>query len=347
MLKTIEWKNNQLVMVDQRKLPHQLELIVCRDYQDVVNAIKVMAVRGAPAIGTAAAFGMALAALNINAENISDYIKELEKVKNELASTRPTAVNLFWALEKVWEVVKNIGGSKIELQRNILAKAEQIAEQDIKTNLLIGENGVKLFDNGDVILTHCNAGSLATVYYGTALGVIRSVFKRKENIRVVANETRPVLQGARITAWELKYDRIPVTLICDSTAGFLMAQGKISKVIVGADRIAANGDVANKIGTYSLSVLAKEHKIPFYVAAPCSTIDFSIKSKKDIPIEERNPSEVTTIMGKSIAPAGIDVYNPAFDLTPNSNITALITEEGIVKPPFFANLKKIKKNILK
>ncbi len=344
MRRTIEWKENKVIMIDQRKLPHNLEIITCKNHHEVADAIKKMAIRGAPAIGAAAAYGMALAAININSDNMSEFLQELEKASNELSLTRPTAVNLFWAIKEIWSIIEREKYSVSEIRANILLKAEQIAQQDIQTNYMIGNNGVELFDDGDNILTHCNAGSLATVFYGTALGVIRSVFKKKVNIKVFADETRPVLQGARLTAWELKSEKIPITLICDSVAGFLMFEKKINKVIVGADRIASNGDVANKIGTYSLSVLAKEHKIPFYVAAPISTIDFSIKRGNEIPIEERDKEEVTNIMGQSIAPIGIDVYNPAFDVTPNKNVSAIITEKGIIKPPFLTNLKKVNKN---
>ncbi len=344
MRRTIEWKENKVIMIDQRKLPHNLEIITCNNHHEVADAIKKMAIRGAPAIGAAAAYGMALAAININSDNMSEFLQELEKASNELSLTRPTAVNLFWAIKEIWSIIEKEECSVSEIRANILLKAEEIAQLDIQTNYLIGNNGVALFDDGDNILTHCNAGSLATVFYGTALGVIRSVFENKNNIRVFADETRPVLQGARLTAWELKSEKIPITLICDSAAGFLMFTKKINKVIVGADRITSNGDVANKIGTYSLSVLAKENKIPFYVAAPFSTIDFSIKRGNEIPIEERDTEEVTNIMGHSIAPIGIDVYNPAFDVTPNKNISAIITEKGIIKPPFLTNLKKVNKN---
>ncbi len=340
--KSIEWKDNKVLIIDQRKLPHKYEILSCSTPQEVIKAIKSMAVRGAPVIGVAAAYGMALAANNIKTKNKSDFINKLRKVKIELSNSRPTAVNLFWALEEIWNIVAYSNDSSIDtLREKILLKAENLAEQDIKTNHLIGKNGLKLFHDGDSILTHCNAGSLATVFYGTALGVIRAVFKKRKNIEVYINETRPVLQGARLTAWELKSDGIPATLICDSVAGFLMYQKRINKVIVGADRIAANGDIANKIGTYSISVLAKTHKIPFYVAVPTSTIDFNIKSGKDIPIEERDSLEVTHIMGKKIAPDNIQVYNPAFDITPNENITAIITEYGILEPPYDKTLTTI------
>jgi len=341
--KTIEWKDNRVLMIDQRKLPNEFEIISCKDYHEVANAIKGLAIRGAPAIGAAAAYGMALAAFNIKTNNMKDFLQELEKAGKELSMTRPTAVNLFWALNRVKKISDVKTNSVEELRNNILAEAKKIAEQDIEINYMIGHHGVELFDEGDNILTHCNAGSLATVYYGTALGVVRSVYNKKKNIKVFIDETRPVLQGARLTAWELFSEKIPATLICDSTAGFLMSQKKIDKVVVGADRISANGDVANKIGTYSISVLAKEYNIPFYIAAPFSTIDFSIKEGAEIPIEERDKDEVINIMGQTIAPAGIDVYNPAFDVTPCKNISAIITEKGIVRPPFLLNLRRVSK----
>jgi methylthioribose-1-phosphate isomerase len=340
MRKTIEWKQNKVLMIDQRKLPHKLEIMSCKNYHEVANAIRGLAIRGAPAIGAAAAYGMALAAINIDTDNMEEFLKELEKARQELSMTRPTAVNLFWALNEINKISKRKANSVEELKNNILFEAEKIAKQDIEINYQIGNNGVELFNDNDNILTHCNAGSLATVYYGTALGVIRSVYKKRKNIRVFVDETRPVLQGARLTAWELLTEKIPATLICDSVAGFLMSQNKINKVVVGADRISANGDVANKIGTYTISVLAKEHNVPFYVAAPFSTIDFSIKEGTEIPIEERDKNEVTNIMGQTIAPAGIDVFNPAFDVTPWRNITAIITEKGIIRPPFLLNLKR-------
>lgn len=337
--RTIKWEDNKVVMVDQRKLPERLEMLTCISHYEVIDAIKSMAIRGAPAIGVAAAYGMALAANNIKVKSKAEFCSKLAVVKDELAHSRPTAVNLFWALDEIWKVITSSKSSVDELKERILSKANSLAEQDIKTNLSIGENGVRLFEDGDIILTHCNAGSLATVFYGTAIGVIRSVFQKKRNIKVFVDETRPVLQGARLTAWELKYDKIPFTLICDSVAGFLMYQKKITKIVVGADRIVTNGDTVNKIGTYSLSVLAKVHNIPFYVAAPTSTIDFNLKKGEDIPIEERSPEEVTTIMDKRIAPCHIAVYNPAFDITPNYNITAIITENGILEPPYEKTLK--------
>ena len=298
-------------------------------------------IRGANVISVPEDYVMVVDARNSTQKNSVQFRRELEKAKIELLQTRPTAINLFWALKEIWSIVEKKKYSITELKEKILFKAEQIAENDIQINHMIGENGTALFNEGDSILTHCNAGSLATVSYGTALGVIRSVFKVKKNIRVFANESRPVLQDSRLTVWELQYENIPTTLICDSAAGFLMSRGKINKVIVGADRITANGDFANKIGTYSISVLAKEHQIPFFVAAPISTIDFSIQKGSEIPIEERNHTEVTTILGKSISPKDIDVYNPAFDVTPKQNVSAFITEKGVIFPPFVTNLKKL------
>lgn len=341
MKKTVEWKENQLQLIDQRELPHHFNLLYCKNHHEVADAIRQMAVRGAPAIGAAAAYGMALAARNIASDSRSQFIRELKKAEEELSHTRPTAVNLFWALKEIWHIIENSKEPIEQLREKILIKANQIAQEDIEINHRIGNNGADLFDDGDGILTHCNAGSLATVCYGTALGVIRSVFKQKKKIKVFADETRPVLQGARLTAWELQSENIPVSLICDSAAGFLMYRKKINKVIVGADRIAANGDVANKIGTYSISVLAKYHHIPFYIAAPVTTIDLSAKSGKNIPIEERSAFEVTTIMGQRVAPEDIEVFNPAFDITPFKNITAIITEKGIARPPYEASLRRI------
>lgn len=342
MRRTIEWKNNQLYLIDQRQLPRKVKMIICKDYLQVVDSIRDLAVRGAPAIGAAAAFGMVLAANHIQEDKIDSILIQLNKAKKDLLMTRPTAVNLNWALTEIWKVIQESKASKIEgLRKAILKRANEISDQDIKTNYQISENGLPLFKDGDQILTHCNTGSLATVYYGTALGVIRSVYRERKAIQVFVDETRPVLQGARLTAWELKEENIPFTLICDSTAGFLMSKNMIHKVIVGADRIAMNGDTANKIGTYSLSVLSKAHQIPFYVAAPISTIDRSIKDGSFIHIEERKGDEVTKIAGKYIAPEGINVYNPAFDVTPHENITAMITEKGIVYPPFKKNIEKI------
>lgn len=339
-MKTIEWKDGKVFLIDQRKLPLKYEIINCSTYQEVAEAIKKMKIRGAPAIGVAAAFGMTLAAYSSKAATYGEFIQDMEKAKNCLALTRPTAVNLFWALRRMMNLInikENI--DLFKLKDIILQEAENIAREDIEINKAMGRYGATLIKDGDNILTHCNTGALATVDHGTALGVIRTAFKEGKKIHVYVGETRPLLQGARLTTWELTQEKIPFTLITDNMAGFLMYQKKVNLIIVGADRIARNGDVVNKIGTYSLSVLARENKVPFYIAAPISTIDVSIGSGKEIPIEERDPKEVTQILGKQIAPAGVKVFNPAFDLTPHSYVEAIITEKGIIRKPFEENIK--------
>jgi len=341
-MRTIEWKEGTVFLIDQRKLPLEYKIINCSTYQEVAEAIKKMKIRGAPAIGVAAAFGLALAAYSSKADGYEKFNLDMQKAKTFLALTRPTAVNLFWALGRIMNMInlkKDIDLCK--LRDIILQEAKNIAREDMEINKAIGKYGVSLIKDGDNIITHCNAGALATVDHGTALGVIRTAFKEGKKIHVYVDETRPVLQGARLTAWELMQEKIPFTLIADSVAGFLMSQKKINLVIVGADRIARNGDLVNKIGTYSLSVLARENKIPFYVAAPISTIDVSLRSGKEIPIEERDPKEVTHILGKQIAPTGIKAFNPAFDLTPNGFVEAIITEKGIIRKPFEENIKLI------
>ena len=341
-MKTIEWKDGMVFIIDQRKLPLKYEIINCSTYQKVAEAIKKMKIRGAPAIGVAAAFGMALAAYSSKAVNYRKFIQDMEKARNCLILTRPTAVNLFWALERMMNLInfkKDV--DLFKLQDIILQEAENIAREDIEINKAMGRYGASLIKDGDNILTHCNAGALATAGYGTALGVIHTAFKEGKRIHVYVDETRPVLQGARLTTWELMQEKIPFTLITDNMAGFLMSQKKVNLILVGADRIARNGDVVNKIGTYSLSVLARENKVPFYIAAPISTIDVSIRSGKEIPIEERDPKEVTQVLGKQIAPAGVKVFNPAFDLTPHGYIEAIITEKGIIRKPFEKNIKLV------
>ena len=341
-MKTIEWKEGKVFLINQKELPLKYEIINCSTYQEVAEAIKKMKIRGAPAIGVAAAFGMALAAYSSKAGTTGEFIKDMKKAKNCLILTRPTAVNLFWALERMMHLINIKKDVDLFMLKNIiLQEAKNIAREDIKINRLIGKNGSSLFKDGDNILTHCNTGALATVDYGTALGVIRTAFREGKKIHVYVDETRPALQGARLTTWELIHEKIPFTLITDNMAGFLMYQKKINVIIVGADRIARNGDVVNKIGTYSLSVLARENKIPFYVAAPISTIDMSLKSGEEIPIEVRDPKEVTHILGKQIAPTGTKVFNPAFDLTPNGYVEAIITEKGIIRKPFEENIKTI------
>jgi len=341
-MKTIEWKDGKVFLIDQRKLPLKYEIINCSTYQEVAEAIKKMKIRGAPAIGVAAAFGIALAAYSSKANTYKKFSLDIEKAKNCIALTRPTAVNLFWALERMMNLInKKKDVDLFTLKDIILQEAKNIAQEDIEVNKAMGKHGSLLIKDGDSILTHCNAGALATVDHGTALGVIRTAFQEGKNIHVYVDETRPVLQGARLTTWELTQGKIPFTLITDNMAGFLMSKKKIDLIIVGADRIARNGDVVNKIGTYSLSVLARENKVPFYVAAPISTIDLSLKSGEGIPIEERDPKEVTHILGKQITPAGVKVFNPAFDLTPNRYIEAIITEKGIIRKPFIKNIKLV------
>lgn len=340
MIKTIEWVNGKVKMIDQTKLPLKEEVLECGDYFEVADAIKNMKIRGAPAIGIAAAFGVVLGVMNSQAQNTKELLQEVEKACQTLSESRSTAVNLFWALKRMKNKATasstlNVLGVKKVLEREAIL----ILEEDADINHKIGKNGTSLIDDGDTILTHCNAGALATAAYGTALGVVRAAVEAGKRVRVFVGETRPLLQGARLTAWELQRDEIPLTLISDNMAGYFMYQGRIDKVLVGADRIAANGDTANKIGTYSLAVLAKEHKIPFYVAAPVSTLDLSISSGKEILIEERPAAEITFIQGVRIAPDGVDVANPAFDVTPNQYISAIITEKGIVWPPFDTGLR--------
>ena len=341
-MKTIEWKNGKVVLIDQRKLPTKFELVECFTCSDVVEAIKKMKIRGAPAIGVAASFGMSLAAFRSDATRFEDFLKDMETAKNSLAASRPTAVNLTWALNRIMNIIciKN----SMDLNRikaSILKEAQNITREDIEINKTIGKYGASFIKDGDNILTHCNAGALATAGFGTALGVIRSAYYDGKKIHVFVDETRPFLQGARLTAWELMLEKIPFTLITDSMAGFIMSKNKIDLIVVGADRIAANGDIANKIGTYSLSILAKENNIPFYIAAPISTIDLNTSTGDEIPIEERSYQEVTHILGHQITPDKVDVLNPAFDVTPQNYITAIITEKGIAYPPYKNSLKNL------
>jgi methylthioribose-1-phosphate isomerase len=334
MVPTVEWKDGAVRLLDQSRLPETIDFLDCRDYQAVADAIRQLKVRGAPAIGVTAALGVALGAQTIDAQDNAGFTESVLKVCDELASTRPTAVNLFWAIERMKRRLESLQNHPVSFIKTALIKESQaILEEDIALCKTMGRHGAELIKDGQTILTHCNAGSLATAGYGTALGVIRAAHGQGKKIKVIADETRPVLQGSRLTAWELMQDQIPVTLITDNMAGSLMRQGKIHLCVVGADRIAANGDVANKIGTYSVAVLANAHNIPFYVAAPYSTIDLRTKSGADIPIEQRNPSEVTTVHGSHpVAPKGVMVYNPAFDVTPAELITAIITERGVFKP---------------
>lgn len=334
MVPTVEWKDGAVRLLDQTKLPLHVEFLECRDYFAVAQAIRELRVRGAPAIGITAAMGVALGAQALVATDFDRFKAELWTICDHLAATRPTAVNLFWAIERMKRVVDRHQGSPIpEIKRALIDEAQAILQEDIRMCRSIGYHGALLIKNDQTILTHCNAGALATGGYGTALGVVRAAWEQGKKIRVIAGETRPVLQGARLTAWELMQDGIPVTLITDNMAGALMKQGKIHVCIVGADRISANGDVANKIGTYSVAVLARAHGIPFYVAAPSSTIDLNTISGDKIPIEERSSEEVRTALGSThLAPPEVEVYNPAFDVTPAGLITGIITERGVVEP---------------
>ena len=353
-IRTIFWESDAVVMIDQKALPLEERYLTCKRYEDVITAIKDLTVRGAPAIGVAAAMGIALGTLQISTTSAENLKTEFYRICDCFSQTRPTARNLFWAIERMKRCFEKALASDMavhspaqedqgafsheKIRQILIAEAIRIGEEDIAINRRMGLNGRSLIKDGDHILTHCNAGALATAGYGTALGVIRAAREEGKNIHVFVDETRPVLQGARLTAWELMKEGIPATLITDSMAGFLMQQGKVNLVITGADRIAANGDTANKIGTYALAVLAKENHIPFYIAAPLSTIDLSIKTGDDIPIEERDSEEVTLFRGVRTAPMGIQVYNPAFDITPNRYITAIITEVRVVRPPFEEHL---------
>ena len=334
MVPTVEWRNGVVRLLDQSRLPEHVEFLDCSDGESVAQAIRELKVRGAPAIGVTAAMGVALGAQSIATTDYDVFAKALLAICDRLAATRPTAVNLFWAIERMKHKLAALKNESIaSIKLSLVKESQAILEEDIALCRAMGRYGADLISTGQTVLTHCNAGALATAGYGTALGVIRAAWEQGKQIQVIADETRPVLQGARLTAWELMQDKIPVTLITDNMAGSLMRQGKIHLCVVGADRIAANGDVANKIGTYSVAVLAKAHGIPFYVAAPYSTIDLKTKSGADIPIEERNPLEVTTIHGSHpIAPQGVTVCNPAFDVTPADLITGIITERGVFKP---------------
>ena len=338
-LKTIEWKDNSVIMIDQTKLPNSLEYVTYTDYNDVATAIRNLVVRGAPAIGVSGAFGLALAALQSSAKEKDQLIQDLETAKKILFETRPTAVNLVWGLEKIMSVTK--GDKTVEqIRGSIIETAKQMARDDIQINMSIGKNGSELFSQNDTIMTHCNAGALATVGYGTALGVIRATKDSGKNIKVIATETRPIQQGSRLTAFELKHDGIDVSLIPDTAVGYTMANGLVNGVIVGADRILRTGHVFNKIGTYQVATMAKQHNIPFYVAAPLSTFDLQSKPD-DVIIEQRKASEVTGIGDTKTAPDGIDVINPAFDMTPPELISGIITENGIAKPPYNESIKKL------
>jgi methylthioribose-1-phosphate isomerase len=336
-VKTIEWKNDRVIMLDQRLLPHREIYRSCRDYVQVADAIRDMVIRGAPAIGVAAAMGVALGALRAPDKS---FDRQFERIVAVLAKTRPTAVNLFWALQRMRAVYSAQRSQGIDAVRHALKQAAlQIFKDDIAANKMIGKFGAPLLRDAKQIMTHCNAGALATAGYGTALGVIRALKESGKQFEVYVNETRPFLQGARLTAWELKKEKIPATLVTDNMVGYLMQQGRVDAVVVGCDRVAANGDVANKIGTYTVAVLAKRHAIPFYVAGPTSSIDIDCPSGKDIPIEQRDAKEVSHIFGKALAPKGMKVFNPAFDVTAQELVTAIITERGVINPPYQQNIR--------
>jgi methylthioribose-1-phosphate isomerase len=339
MIETLRWTAQGVEMIDQTRLPHVEEFVLCRNYKEVADAIQTMIIRGAPAIGVAAAMGVALGAVQAGDEN---FEAEFEEICKTLAATRPTAVNLFWGIERMRRLRQDLAGETLAIVREkLVVEAQAVHAEDIAINKRIGAFGAPLVPDGKTVLTHCNAGALATAGYGTALGVIRAAVEAGKNIDVFADETRPFLQGSRLTVWELQKDGIDTTLITDNMAGHFLRSGRIGCVVVGADRIAANGDVANKIGTYGVAVLAKENGVPFYVAAPISTVDLKTPSGEQIPIEERASSEVTAMFGHKVAPEGTKVKNPAFDVTPNRYVTGIITERGVATAPYVSSLKKL------
>jgi methylthioribose-1-phosphate isomerase len=343
MIRTIEWTDKGVVMLDQRLLPTQEIYNTYTDYRQVADAIRTMVIRGAPAIGVAAAMGVALGVRGSKAKSVEELDPDLENICATLAGTRPTAVNLFWAVERMKMLYRRVREKGVEEVRSALIReAQEMHAEDVRANESMGKLGQELIPGQARILTHCNAGALATAGYGTALGVIRAAVASGKRIEVFADETRPFLQGARLTAWELMKDGIPVTVITDNMAGHMMQKGRIDCVIVGADRIAANGDVANKIGTYSVAVLAKENDIPFYVAAPTSTVDLNVADGSQIPIEERVGAEVRSVQGVAVTPDGASVANPAFDVTPNRYIGAIITERGVARSPYTESLRALK-----
>jgi methylthioribose-1-phosphate isomerase len=339
MQETIQWTPAGVVMIDQTRLPLDEEYVTCRTYEEVAAAIKNMVIRGAPAIGVAAAMGVALGVLHADGGDLDAHV---ERICDTLARTRPTAVNLFWALDRMRKLYSSLRGRPLEeIRERLTVEAQQIRLEDIAINRAIGRHGADLVPDGKTVLTHCNAGALATAGYGTALGVIRAAIESGKKVDVFADETRPFLQGARLTVWELQQDHIPATLITDSMAGHFLKSGRIGCVVVGADRIAANGDVANKIGTYSVAVLAKENNVPFFVAAPISTLDLTLPSGDRIPIEQRPAAEVTHVFGSAVAPDGTPVENPAFDVTPHRYVTAIITERGVARAPYSESLRDL------
>lgn len=342
MIKTLEWTAEGVRFIDQTRLPTEETYVTCRNYEEVARAIRDMIVRGAPAIGVAAAMGIALGVQQSAAKNSAELRSELDRICQVIGQTRPTAVNLFWAIRRMNQKFESVAGRPMDQIKSCLVQeAQQMLVEDIAANEAMGRYGAALMPASGGVLTHCNAGALATCGYGTALGVIRAAVDQGKKLHVFADETRPFLQGARLTAWELMQDGIPTTVIADNMAGAMMRQGRIKAAIVGADRIAANGDVANKIGTYGVAVLAKEHGIPFFVAAPWSTVDMKAATGDDIPIEQRSPREVTHHGGKQMTPDGVQVENPAFDVTPNQYVTAIITERGTARAPYSESLKEL------
>ncbi len=342
MIKTVEWTDSGVRFIDQTKLPTEETYVTCKTYQEVADAIRTMIVRGAPAIGVAAAMGVALGVRDSQAKNLEDLQCELGRISDVIAATRPTAVNLFWGIRRMKNKFDEVSHLPIdEIKEALVAEAQRMLVEDIAANQAMGKHGAVLLPSSGGVLTHCNAGALATCGYGTALGVIRAAVESGKKLHIFADETRPFLQGSRLTAWELMKDGIPTTVISDNMAGAIMRQGKIGAVVVGADRIAANGDVANKIGTYTVAVLAKEHGIPFYVAAPFSTIDLDTPDGAGIPIEQRSPREVTHMAGQQITPDGVGIENPAFDVTPHKYVTAIITERGVLRPPYAESLREL------
>ena len=342
MIQTLEWTDRGVVFIDQTKLPTEETYVTCTTHQQVADVIRNMVVRGAPAIGVAAAMGIALGVKNSRAENGAELKKEFDQICEIIRQTRPTAVNLFWAIRRMQEKFEILRVRPIpQIKQALIEEAQRMHAEDIAANQAMGRHGAELMPASGGVLTHCNAGALATAGYGTALGVIRAAVEQGKKIHVYADETRPFLQGSRLTAWELMKDGIPTTVISDNMAGAMMKQGKIGAIVVGADRIAANGDVANKIGTYTVAVLAKENGIPFYVAAPISTVDLETPDGNGIPIEQRNAREVTHIAGKQMVPDGVEIENPAFDVTPAKYVAAIITERGIARAPYTESLRKL------
>ncbi|MFN2174341.1 MAG: S-methyl-5-thioribose-1-phosphate isomerase [Anaerolineales bacterium] len=349
-MRTIEWnyKNNSIEMIDQRILPGQFEIVEYTDYKEIVYAIQDMVIRGAPAIGAAAAFGMALAAYQSKTSDIDSLRTDLRLAAQKLGDARPTAVNLPWALMRILRIVEQYQGNQADLRERILMEAQKIADEDVEINKRMAKYGASLIDDGDTVIHHCNTGALATVDWGTALGVIRMAYEQGKKIHVLVDETRPRLQGSRLTAWELQRYQIPFDVITDNAAGYFLKSGQVQKVVFGADRVASNGDVANKIGTYMLALAAHENQVPAYSVVPTSTIDLSLKHGGQIPIEERDPGEVLNLekKGRPMSPEGITARNPAFDVTPNQLITAIVTENGIVRPPYLENLARAVEGLL-